>query len=163
MILLGCGLVHHPVPPPSLQMRVGGVFLVLTHPPHHHPLPALAQHVYDTTQHNTTRLQHNTTRLRRNTFTTQHVYDATRLRQHNTTQHGYDTTWPGDDEEGDRPSCPSPPKRYASITLIQPPPPHYPRKRAYVARFRGWLLPGTTTTTSILENEHKRLVFKGGW
>ena len=30
-IVLGCGLVHHPFPPPSLQMRVGGVvFSLLT-------------------------------------------------------------------------------------------------------------------------------------
>jgi len=39
---------------------------------------------------------------------------------------------------------------------------HHPRKRATYAHFRGWSLLGTTTTTTILENEHKQLVFKGG-
>jgi len=46
---------------------------------------------------------------------------------------------------------------------LAPPPPHHPRKQAEYACFWGWSLLGTTTTTSILKNEHKQLVFKGGW
>jgi len=43
-MVLGCGFVHHPVPPPSLQMRVGGALLVLTHHTTTHS-PSLASNV----------------------------------------------------------------------------------------------------------------------
>ena len=73
-------------------------------------------------------------------------HEVTRL-GHDTTRLGHDTTRPGDDEEGDRPSCPSPQKKvcfYHFNTILHPSLTTCILEKEPCTRFRGRLLFGNT-------------------
>jgi len=159
---------------PSLASNASWRGVFSPHPPHHHPLPSslprltcrVTQHIYDTTQHNTFTTRPDPTR-----------HDTTKLRHEATATTPYtkrhDTVTTRSDTARRRHGlvmmrrrighCVHPPKGTFLLLYSTSLTHHlHPQKRAVHARFRGWSLLGTTTTTPILENEPSMLVFECG-
>jgi len=132
---------------PSLASNASWRGVFSPHPPHHHPLPSslphltccVTQHVYNTTQHNTTKLQHEATAT--TPYTKRHDTATTRSdtarRRHGLVMMrrriGH---------------CAHPPKGTFLLLYSTSLTHHlHPQKQAEHARFRVWSLLGTTTTT----------------